>query len=31
MWGFGEKGRRIGTTKKTDIGGRIILIWILEK
>jgi hypothetical protein len=29
--GFGVEIRRKETTSKTDIGGRIILKWILEK
>jgi hypothetical protein len=29
--GFGGKARRKETTRKTDVGGRIILKWVLEK
>lgn len=29
--GFGEKAKKRDTTRKTELGGRIILKWIFEK
>jgi hypothetical protein len=30
-WDLGGKARRKETTRKRDVGGRIILKWILER